>query len=101
MKDKTIDFYVDKYAVEITRFLEMNGPTKRAILDKHIPILKIRVNRLAYIIAYKRLEAAGLITIARHINVPYPLTDYETVFFLPNHLAAPPEIKAVELECVA
>ena len=80
---KELDFYIDKYANEICSFLKKYGTCKRAELDKQIPVLKIRQNRLAYIMAYKMLENAGLIVIQRPFSVNFPLTDFETVFSVP------------------
>jgi hypothetical protein len=39
-------------------------------------------NRLAFIIAYKELEAEKKIIIQRPIDIPYPMTNNETIFKL-------------------
>ena len=38
------------------------------------------IHMLAFILAYKKLETEGKITIQRPKDVPYPMTDYETLF---------------------
>lgn len=38
------------------------------------------IHALAYILAYKELEAAGKIRISRSSGLPFPMTDFETKF---------------------
>ena len=46
---------------------------------EHVPK---SIHMLAFIIAYKELEREGQIVICRFANIPFPMTDYRTIFTL-------------------
>lgn len=76
------------------KYLRDNGLSKRLELERYvINILNIKERRdgtilhrtkpihgLAFILAYKELESMDQIEIQRPTGVPFPMTDFETLF---------------------
>lgn len=87
---------VDEAKEYILKFLQDKPSCKRSELDKYIfQRLSLKLKNdgtithrhkpehgLAYILAYKQLESTGEIEIQRPVRVPFPMTDWETVFSL-------------------
>jgi len=81
---------------EILRFLQTHVSCKQPELEEHvlnfinerqnregIPVHETKpIHGLAFILAYKELEADNQIKISRPYDVPFPMTDAETVFSL-------------------
>lgn len=74
-------------------YLKTYGACKRPELEKYVlSILNIKerkgviihetkpIHRIAFIMAYKELEAEGAVKIDRPLKVPFPMTDFETHF---------------------
>ena len=78
----------------ILNYLKDNGSSNRLELEKSvIHTLNIRelkngtivhrnkpIHGLAFIVAYKELESENKIRIQRSANVPFPMTDFESLF---------------------
>jgi hypothetical protein len=81
--------------LEILDYLKQNTSCKRLELEKHVlhqlsfrekkdgTIIEkpMPIDGLAFILAYKELEAEGQIKIERPKDVPSPMTDFNTLFF--------------------
>jgi len=82
---------------QIVYYLRDHGACKGQELERAVTdIISIRerkdgtiihdskpIHHLAFILAYKELESTNEIIIQRPSNIPFPMTDFRTVFSIP------------------
>lgn len=81
VKKPSFEEFIKSLKPNMLNFIEKHSDCTRrqleGIVDFRRPLAK-----LAFIIAYKQLEAEGAIKVTRPHGIPFPMTDFETQFQL-------------------
>jgi len=95
-KVQVLNRFVNLAKTEIVQYLTEKTSSKRPPLERHIlDVLSFKekkdgtisheykpIHDLAFVLAYKNLEVEDKIKIERPTNVPYSMTNFETLFSL-------------------
>ena len=81
VKKQSFKEFVASLKPNMLSFIEKHPDCTRLQLEEVVD-LRRSLARLAFIRAYKALEAEGAIKVTRPSDVPFPVTDFETRFQL-------------------